>query len=89
MEMVVERNTDLVYAAARRQVNDHHLAEDITQAVFVALARKKQRLDRGVMLAAWLHRATRFAALHLCRTENLPIGRVGLQELFRARRLVH
>ena len=52
----------LVYASALRQTGDAGLAEEITQAVFVALARKAAALKPGVILSGWLFRATRFAA---------------------------
>jgi RNA polymerase sigma factor (sigma-70 family) len=66
---LVERHVDMVYATALRQVQDAHLAEEVTQAVFIALAKKAQSLSPQTILAGWLFRAAQFAGAKAKRTE--------------------
>ena len=54
---LVGRHVDLVFATALRQVGDTGLAEEITQNVFVHLARKAPALAGHETIAGWLHRS--------------------------------
>jgi uncharacterized protein (TIGR03435 family) len=59
---LVERHVGLVHSAALRQAGDADLAGEITQAVFLVLARKAGALGPKTILSAWLYRTTRYAA---------------------------
>jgi len=68
---LVQRHVDLVYSAAlRRCLGNHHRAQEVTQMVFVDLARKAAALADHPVLAAWLHRSSHLAALDLARREG-------------------
>jgi RNA polymerase sigma factor (sigma-70 family) len=68
---LVRKHVDLVYSSALRQMQgDHHRADEITQMVFTSMARKASALARHPVLAAWLHRSCRLAALDLRRREG-------------------
>ncbi len=72
---LVNRHVDLVYTAARRQVQSPDLAEEVTQTVFIALARHARELKPGTPLAAWLYLVTRRAALDALRRESRRLVR--------------
>ncbi len=69
-DRIVQEHTDLVYSSALRRIRDPHLAEDVTQAVFLVLARKAAALKATAPLAAWLFTTTRYAAAEVMRRET-------------------
>jgi len=67
---LVRRHINLVYSVALRHVGIAAHAEEITQAVFVILARKAAGLHPGIILEGWLHETTRLTALSFLRGER-------------------
>ncbi|WP_040550424.1 sigma-70 family RNA polymerase sigma factor [Pedosphaera parvula] len=65
---LVRRHVDFVYSAARRMVHDPHLAEDVTQGVFVAVAKNARQLTNRAVVSSWLHRTAQNIAAQTVRT---------------------
>jgi RNA polymerase sigma factor (sigma-70 family) len=59
---LVSKHVNLVYSVALRQVRDPHLAEEITQSVFIILARKAKSLSPKTILSGWLCRTARYVS---------------------------
>jgi RNA polymerase sigma factor (sigma-70 family) len=90
---LVRRHIDLVYSAARRLVCDAHLAEDVTQGVFVALAQNARQLTQHPVLSGWLHRTTQNLAANAVRTNVRRQAReqeaVAMNDLLSAEPVAH
>jgi uncharacterized protein (TIGR03435 family) len=66
---LVERHLGLVHSVALRRMANVEQAQDITQAVFVILARKAATLNRRTILPGWLYHTARLTAANLQRAE--------------------
>src|SRR5438105_603565 len=66
---LISRHVDFVYSTARRQVHDVHLAEDVTQAVFIILSQKARKV-RPDRLMGWLFQTTRYAAANALKSQR-------------------
>jgi RNA polymerase sigma factor (sigma-70 family) len=67
---LVQRHVNLVYSAAFRHVGIDAHAGEITQAVFIILARKAAGLRADTILESWLYETTRLTALSFLRSER-------------------
>jgi RNA polymerase sigma factor (sigma-70 family) len=72
---LVRRHGGAVQAAAWRQTGNAQLAEEVTHAVFMQLARKAGSLRPSVFLLGWLLRAARYAAIDAVRAEDRRMRR--------------
>jgi RNA polymerase sigma factor (sigma-70 family) len=68
--LIVEMHIDSVYSQCVRQLRDRTLAEDVTQSVFILLARKAAKIPKGAVLGGWLFNATHYACANARRTAN-------------------
>src|SRR5687767_8576369 len=67
LEELILRHLPMVYRSARRQLPDASLAEDVTQAVFMVLARRHRDLPADLVLSGWLLKVTHLACLQARR----------------------
>ena len=67
---IVRRQTDLVHSVAWRVTGSAPLAQDVTQTVFIRLARDAARVGRLDSPLGWLHTQARHRALDAVRAER-------------------
>jgi RNA polymerase sigma factor (sigma-70 family) len=66
---LVRRYVDFVYAVALRMAADPQIARDVTQCVFIALARQARQLVSRPVLSGWLYRTAHNLASTAVRAE--------------------
>lgn len=66
---LVGRYSDLVYSTCLREVRNAELAQDVTQVVFLLLAKKASSFREGVVLAGWLFQTACFASKDAVKQE--------------------
>jgi RNA polymerase sigma factor (sigma-70 family) len=72
-ELLVWRHVGMVLRVCRAVLLDHHAAEDVTQATFLALAKQAQSVGRRGTVAGWLYRVARRISARLAARRRFPI----------------
>jgi len=72
---LVERHIALVYSVAMRHTANPQFAQDITQAVFIILARKAGAFGHKTVLPGWLYHTARLTAANIRRAETRRVRR--------------
>jgi RNA polymerase sigma factor (sigma-70 family) len=72
---LVERRVGFVYAVSLRRLRNPHLAQEATQSVFIALARKAAKVARGPSVMGWLHRSSCYESRNLMRAQVNRLSR--------------
>jgi RNA polymerase sigma factor (sigma-70 family) len=67
---LVARHVHWVNAMAQRMVHDPSLAADVTQAVFILLARKAAGIHSQIVISGWLFTVTRFSSIKALREQR-------------------
>jgi len=68
---LVQRHIAVVHSVALRHTANPQHAQDITQAVFIILARKAGTLGEKTILPGWLYRTPRFAAAEALESQQM------------------
>jgi len=71
----VQRHIGFVHAVTLRRLRDSHAAEDATQAVFIALARKARSVADSPSVIGWLHRSACYETRNLMRAQANRLAR--------------
>jgi RNA polymerase sigma factor (sigma-70 family) len=66
---IVETHVNAIYSQCLRQLRDRALAEDVTQMVFITLAKKAATIPADAVLGGWLFNATRYCCRNTQRAE--------------------
>ena len=67
---LISRHVHVVYSIALRQVRDTHVAEEITQSVFILLASKARSLSSETILSGWLCRTARYVSANTLKAQR-------------------
>ena len=66
---LLARHVNMVYSVALRKTGNPQAAEEVTQAVFIVLAKKARELREKTVLSGWLYQTARLTAANFLRTE--------------------
>lgn len=72
---LVQRHIRFVHAVSLRRLRDPAAAQEATQAVFIALARKARSVADAPSISGWLHRSACFETSNLMRTQRNRLAR--------------
>lgn len=72
---LIGRHLNWVHLAALRQTRDHATAQDVTQAVFIILARRAGSIKKETVLAGWLFRTVQYAVRDAAKIQRRRLRR--------------